>query len=163
MSAKLISREGKTVTLEVKFDLSGSMLEAEKSILDALNEAGCLATEEALKGFDTEGSRLVLGAEKWFSKGQVPKIYQTPYGEVEVPRHVYQRSQGGKTFCPLEREARIVVTSTPRFAQQVAHKFAGTDQIRILLLYICNRERCPEPRGSRRGLGFEERRGSLKR
>ena len=124
MSAKLISREGKTVTVEVKFDLSGSMLEAEKSILDALNEAGCLATEEALKGFDTEGSRLVLGAEKWFSKGQVPKIYQTPYGEVEVPRHVYQRSQGGKTFCPLEREARIVVTSTPRFAQQVAHKFA---------------------------------------
>lgn len=66
----------------------------------------------------------MLGGEKWFSKGQVPKIYQTPYGEVEVPRHVYQRSQGGKTFCPLERAARIVVTSTPRFAQQVAHKFA---------------------------------------
>jgi len=124
MSAKLISREGKTVRLEVTFDLAGSMLEAENSILAALNEAGCLATGEALKGFDTDGSRWVLGGEKWFSKGQVPKIYQTPYGEVELPRHVYQRSQGGKTFCPLERAARIVVTSTPRFAQQVAHKFA---------------------------------------
>jgi hypothetical protein len=124
MSATLLSREGKTVTLKVKFDLAGSMLETEKSILVALNEAGCLATEEALKGFDTDGSRITLGGEKWFSKGPVPKIYQTPYGEVEVPRHVYQRSQGGKTFCPLEQAARIVVTSTPRFAQQVAHKFA---------------------------------------
>jgi hypothetical protein len=124
MSATLISREGNTVTLEVKFDLTGSMLEAELGILDTLNEAGCLATEEALKGFDTDGSRIVLRGEKWFSKGQVLKIYQTPYGEVELARHVYQRSQGGKTFCPLERAARIVVTSTPRFAQQVAHKFA---------------------------------------
>jgi hypothetical protein len=31
----------------------------------------------------------------------------------------------GQTFCPLERESRIVVTSTPRFAKMVAHKFAS--------------------------------------
>lgn len=37
---------------------------------------------------------------------------------------MYQRAQGGKTFCPLERDARLVVTSTPRFAKQVAHKFS---------------------------------------
>ena len=36
----------------------------------------------------------------WFSKGRQPKYYQTPYGEVEIERHVYQRSHGGKTFCP---------------------------------------------------------------
>ena len=32
--------------------------------------------------------------------------------------------EGGKTYCPLEREARIVVTSTPRFAKQVSSKMS---------------------------------------
>lgn len=120
------------VTVEIKVDVSGSMLEAEGSILGALNEAGCIATAEALAGFDTDGSRIVIGGEKWFTKGKLPKVYQTPFGEVEVGRHVYQRSRGGKTFCPLERAARIVVTSTPRFAKQVTHKFAngGSPQVR---------------------------------
>ena len=58
-------------------------------------------------------------------------MYQTPYGEVEVHRHVYQRSSGGKTYCPLEREARIVVTSTPRFAMQVSHKFAAGSSVQV--------------------------------
>jgi hypothetical protein len=43
---------------------------------------------------------------------------------VEVSRHLYQRAQGGETFCPMERDTRIVVTSTPRFAKMVSHKFA---------------------------------------
>jgi hypothetical protein len=125
MAASVISVDGDVVTLEVKVKLSGSMLESEESILAALNEAGCLATGKALERFDADGSRIELGGVKWFSKGRLPKTYQTPYGTVEVARHVYQRSEGGKTFCPLEREARIVVTSTPRFAKVVAHKFAN--------------------------------------
>jgi hypothetical protein len=125
MTVSVLSVEGEVVTLEVKIKLSGSMLGAEESILAALNEAGCLATGKALERFDADGSRLELGGVKWFSKGQLPKRYQTPYGLVEVARHVYQRSAGGKTFCPLERDARIVVTSTPRFAKVVAHKFAN--------------------------------------
>ncbi len=39
-------------------------------------------------------------------------------------RHVYQRSVGGKTYCPLEKEARIIITSTPLFAKQVSSKTA---------------------------------------
>ena len=124
MNVELRSVKGTMVTLEVKVDLGGSMLEAEEAILGALNDAGCVATEEALKRFDTDGDPIVLGGVKWYSKGQVPKFYQTPYGEVEVPRHVYQRAQGGETFCPLERDGRIVVTSTPRFAKMVSYKFA---------------------------------------
>jgi hypothetical protein len=125
MAASVVSVEGEVVTLEIKVQLSGSMLQAEERILAALNKAGCLATGKALERFDTGGSGLELGGVKWFSKGKLPKTYQTPYGSVEVARHVYQRSEGGKTFCPLEREARIVVTSTPRFAKMVAHKFAN--------------------------------------
>jgi hypothetical protein len=99
--------------------------------LNTLNEAGCIATGEALKRFDTEGSAILIGGMKWTSKGEEPNYYQTPYGEVEVLCHVYQTSAGGKTFCPLERDARIVVTSTPRFAKMVAHKFAcgGSTQV----------------------------------
>ena len=40
-------------------------------------------------------------------------------------RHVDQRSGGGATYGPLERDARIVITSTPRFAKQVSSKLAS--------------------------------------
>ena len=84
-----------------------------------------------MKRFDTDGSVILIGGTKWTSKGEERKYYQTPYGEVEVLRHVYQTSAGGKTYCPLEREARIMVTSTPRFAKVVANKFAcgGSTQV----------------------------------
>ena len=84
-----------------------------------------------MKRFDTDGSAILIGGMKWTSKGEEPKYYQTPYGEVEVLRHVYQTSAGGKTFCPLEREARIVVTSTPRFAKVVANKFARSGSTQV--------------------------------
>ena len=99
--------------------------------MSALNEAGCMATGETLKRFDTDGSAILIGGTKWTSKGEEPKYYQTPYGEVEVLRHVYQTSVGGKTFCPLEREARIVVTATPRFAKVVANKFARSGSTQV--------------------------------
>ena len=124
MPARLIEVSGTEVKLEVTVELSRSMLDTEEAIQVALNEAGCLASREALRYFDTDGSPLQIGPEIWRTKGQQPKLYQTPYGEVEVERHVYQRSGGGKTYCPLERDARIVITSTPRFAKQVSSKFA---------------------------------------
>ena len=124
MTTPSITRDGDRITIQVEVTLSGSMLACEESILDALNEAGSTATREALQRFDTDGARLELGGQLWFSKGRQPKYYQTPYGEVEIERHVYQRSHGGKTFCPLERDGRIVVTSTPRFAKVISHKFS---------------------------------------
>lgn len=131
MTASIVSTSGDTVTYQVEVKLSGSMLEMEDSILDAVNEVGSLATKDALERFDTDGSRIEIGGEKWFSKGQLPKAYQTPYGEVDVERHVYQRSRGGKTYCPMERDARIVVVSTPRFAKMVSHKFANGSSIQV--------------------------------
>lgn len=121
---RLCSVEKDVVTLEVRVDISGALLEAEERIGAALNEAGMVATQEALKRFDTDGAPLVTGAIKWTSKGQEEKVYQTPYGAVAVARHVYQTSAGGKTYCPLDRDARIVVHSTPRFARMVSHKAA---------------------------------------
>ena len=101
------------------------MLDTEINIQKSLNEVGCIASKEALKYLDTDGSPLKIGEETWKSKGEQPKEYQTPYGEVIVNRHVYQRSVGGKTFCPRDREARIIVTSTPLFAKQVSSKMSN--------------------------------------
>lgn len=125
MGAQVISVEGGVVKVELTIDLADTMLACEEGILAALNEAGTLATEQALKRFDADGQPVLVGGEKWYSKGRQPKWYQTPFGEVEVQRHVYQKSGGGKTLCPLEQNARIVLSSTPRFAKMVAHKFAN--------------------------------------
>jgi hypothetical protein len=124
MPGHVVEVKDSQVKIELTVELSCSMLETEEAIQVALNEAGCLASREALRYFDTDGSAIQIGPEIWRTKGQQPKIYQTPYGEVELERHVYQRSGGGATYCPLEREARIIITSTPRFAKQVSSTFA---------------------------------------
>ena len=125
MLAKLISVEGGQVKIELTIELSESMLDSEGKIQEGLNEAGCIAAKEAMKHLDTDGSAIKLGEKTWRTKGQEEKAYQTPYGEVVVARHVYQSAGGGKTYCPMERNARIVVTSTPMFAKQISSKIAN--------------------------------------
>jgi hypothetical protein len=132
MGAELISRSEAEVTIQIRIPLTRSMLDTEESIQKALNEAGLLATTEALKQFDTDGSPIEFGPTRMTSKGQEPKTYQTPYGEVVVARHVYQTSLGGATFCPLERDARIILTSTPRFAMQISHKYGESAGGRVV-------------------------------
>jgi hypothetical protein len=117
-------REGNQIKVEVTVDISGSMLEAEESILRAVNAVGDVATAEALKRFDADGDPIVVGGATWYSKGKLPKIYNTPYGVISVERHVYQPAEGGTTFCPMENGARIIRKATPRFAKIVSHKFA---------------------------------------
>ena len=124
MSASLISKTQDKLIVHLEIPLGKAMLEGESLIQDALNQAGTLATEELLKQFDTNGAPIKLGSVKMTSKGLVAKQYQTPYGVTEVSRHVYQTSEGGETYCPLDSNARIVVTSTPRFAKQISHKFS---------------------------------------
>jgi hypothetical protein len=45
---------------------------------------------------------------------------------------VYQTSTGGTTFCPLEVDARIILTSTPRLAKQISHKYAEMSSVRVV-------------------------------
>jgi hypothetical protein len=132
MSAAIIERQESSVTIQISIPLTRSMLETEDAIQQALNQAGVLATTEALKQFDTDGSPLQMGSIRWTSKGQEPKIYQTPYGEATVERHVYQTGEGGATFCPLERDARIILTATPRFAKQISSKYGEGPAARVV-------------------------------
>jgi hypothetical protein len=125
-------REGNRVKVEVTIDLSGSMLEAEESILRSVNAVGNAATAEALKRFDADGDPIMLGGARWYSKGKLPKVYHTPYGVVSVERYVYQRAEGGKTLCPMDDGARILRKATPRFTKIVAHKFAHGSAAQVL-------------------------------
>jgi len=124
MAVSILNQSKQSITLQVTIPFTRSMLDSESIIQDAVNQAGSIATQELLRTFDTDGEALQLGSVKMTTKGQVLKLYQTPYGEVAVPRHVYQTSEGGAIFCPLDRDARIILTSTPRFASQVSHKMS---------------------------------------
>jgi len=120
----VVRRSGDEVTVEVTVRLSGSLRDMEGAIQEATNAVGRCATAEALTRFDTDGSALRLGETKLTARGRDPKEYQTPYGPVEVERYVYQSSRGGRIYCPLERDARIVRGATPLFASQISHKYA---------------------------------------
>jgi hypothetical protein len=124
MGVQLVSIEGSQVKIEVTIDLSRSMLTSEENIQNSINEVGQMATKAALKYLDTDGSPIEIAGKVMRTKGEQAKAYQSPYGQVVVERHVYQSSGGGKTYCPLEREARIIITSTPMFAKQVSSKLA---------------------------------------
>jgi hypothetical protein len=121
-----LQRNGERVqiSVELNFQPGTSMMDYEEQILQALNEAGRQATGQCLEQFDADGSPIVIGGVKLTSKGRVLKSYQTPFGETAVERHVYQSSEGGPTFCPLDQQARIVNSSTPRFAKMCAFKYA---------------------------------------
>src|SRR5205823_3569064 len=114
MNATIIARTPTSFTLQVEIPYNGSMLDFEETLQQRLNEAGVVATAEGLKPFDTDGSPIIIGSVKLTTKGPVEKDYQTPYGVATIARHVYQSPQGGPTYCPLDRDARIVVSSTPQ-------------------------------------------------
>jgi hypothetical protein len=132
MPAAIIARTDAAFTIRFEIPYASSMLDFEEVIQQRLNEAGVLATQEALQPFDADGSPIQVGDTKLTSKGKLKKEYQTPYGVASVKRHVYQGSRGGKTYCPPDRDARIVVSSTPKFAKMVSHKYAEVGSPRVI-------------------------------
>jgi hypothetical protein len=127
MANKVHSSGDKTIEISFRIEIKDgtAMLDCEAQIQHALNKAGTEATAHCLELFDADGSPITVGGIKMTSKGRVGKKYQTPYGEQMVERHVYQTPDGGKTFCPLDEKARIVNSSTPRFAKVAASKYSS--------------------------------------
>jgi hypothetical protein len=117
--------ESLKLTVEIRVPAGQSMMECEEQIQDAVNRIGSAATRECLGDFDTDGSPISVAGISFTSKGPVSKKYQTPYGEVAVDRHVYQSGWGGATYCPMDRDARVINSTTPRFARSAASKYAA--------------------------------------
>jgi hypothetical protein len=125
MSASIVTRDDEKIVVRIEVPVKRSMLEGEEALLQSLNEAGVLVTGELLNRFDADGTPIILGDVKYTKRSIDPKAYQTPYGEVTVERHAYQTSKGGCIYCPLEERARVIGTSTPRFAKIVSSKYSA--------------------------------------
>lgn len=65
-------RDG-SLSVTVNFTPSGSFLEQEEQIAEALKEAGRLATKLGLESFDTTGAPIVVSNEKHTSRGSEKK------------------------------------------------------------------------------------------
>ena len=122
MAAEIIKISGNKIEIRLTVEFSGNMLDSEEIIQKELNEGGRLISTELIKKFDTDGSNISLGGVTFYSKGLEDYEYKTPYGSIVVARHLYQTSDGGKTYCPLEHTARIIRTATPKLAKIISHK-----------------------------------------
>jgi hypothetical protein len=71
----------------------------------------------------------VIDDTKHYSRGKFNQAYETPYGPVNIERHVYETAKGWKTYVPLEHKAHLVLNSTPRFAKMVTFKMANMLQL----------------------------------
>jgi len=142
MLAKLVDHKDNEVTVQFTVKLTGSMLDDEQALQQSLNEAGQVAMQPILKQFDTNGEPIRVNGIKHTVRVRSPQTYETPYGPVQVERNVYQNSQGGRVYVPLENDARMALNSTPRYAQIVSGKYArfGADSIREDLLECNGRE-----------------------
>lgn len=147
MTVRVVEQSASHITLELTFDISGHLMEIEEGVQDVLNEAGCEVTASAIGQFDTDGSPVATGDIKWTRRCRSPKTYQTPYGAVQIERNVYQTSRGGKTFVPLESNARMIRSATPRFAKQVTNKYARLNAREVSADFRENHQR-PVSRGT---------------
>lgn len=120
---KIKEKSPKSIRIEIEIKLNSSMLDFEEELQRQLNEAGTKAVKEQLEYMDTDGSAIQVGKRKLTTKGKVSKEYHTAHGTVVVERHVYQSNQGGSTYCPMENNARIIESSTPRLAKIISTKY----------------------------------------
>jgi hypothetical protein len=141
MSAHIVSQTVDELTIQVKISLKDSLLESEQSIVEGVNQVGALATGEALKRFDTDGTPIKVGDVKFTARCRSEKDYQTPFGPVRIDRYVYQTSKGGRVYVPLETDARIIQGATPRFAQILSHKYANLAAPSVIEDLAANHER----------------------
>jgi len=93
---------------------------------DLLQVIGQALTVELLSRKDVTAPRGEYGGRTYYRKEATPGHYQSLYGEVVVVRPLYQRSAGGETLCPLERNCQLSFGSaTPLLAEGVSFKLAS--------------------------------------
>jgi len=124
MSEMVVERHANRVTVKIGIELGDDMMDMEEAILNVLNKGGMALVKAALLHLDTDGEPVESGGVTYRTKGKFPKQYQSPYGRFGIDRHLYQKSGGGKTLCPLEQKALIIENATPLFARQVSHKIS---------------------------------------
>ena len=90
-----------------------------------------LSTQIILEGYDSDASSVCVSTTKYYLKSIQKKKYESPYGSIEIKRHTYQNSGGGKQYVPLEVKAGLVESSTLRFAKMLSWKYAQMPSARV--------------------------------
>jgi hypothetical protein len=110
-----------------------SPLDLEQALQRSLNHIGQTVITEALERYDTEGEPIILSKQRLTSKGKTPGLYHSLFGPIELNRHTYQTAEGGRTFCPLEHNARICGSATIGLSQIIASKHVSLSGRELLL------------------------------
>ncbi len=126
MQARVTKAEGTRRTFEIELDLGPyrTLSECEEAVQQAVNQAGVLMTAEAMKLFDADGQPLVREGASTRPKARSPSFTRRPSGRPRWSGMCISLRPAGRTFCPLEDRAGIVLSATPRFARMIASKFA---------------------------------------
>ena len=123
MSIKIISSDDKSVKLEVVINFEGdSFLETEEHIMNEINKIGQKVTQNAMEKLEIKENKIVVNKQTLYAKKKI-KTYQSPYGEIEVERKIFAPLKKGKSVCPVEINAHIIRTSTPKFAKILSSKY----------------------------------------
>ena len=73
MAAEYSKESDGSISITLNIKPSGSMLEQEEQIAEAVAEVGRLATVFALQGFDTDGQPVIVSNVKHTSRGREKK------------------------------------------------------------------------------------------
>ena len=79
MTPVYITNSDGSITLSVNFKPTGSMLEREEQISEAVNAVGLLASSKSLECFDTDGSAMLI-CNKVYRSRQEKKSIKHPMG-----------------------------------------------------------------------------------
>lgn len=75
MSVKIISKNKKTITLEVTIDIDNeNFLQTEELIMDKVNEVGQTITKEAMENLDIKESVIRIENQKMYAKKKLKDI-----------------------------------------------------------------------------------------
>lgn len=62
-----------SITLSIKFNPTGTFLEQEEQIAEAVTEAGRIASQLVLERYDTNGEPIIVNNHKYTSRGKEKK------------------------------------------------------------------------------------------
>jgi hypothetical protein len=104
-------------------NMEGNLHQIEEQVGQVLNQVATPIMEDAISRLDVNEKTIQVGGVTYYNcGGTYPQTYHTMYGPVDVERNMYQTSSGGKRYCPLEIDGRMVKNATPLLADIVARK-----------------------------------------
>ena len=100
-----------------------SFSHGEPAVQQLVTLIGRALVRELLQNKEAAEPTLEEDGQRWYRKAALTGHYHTLYGEVAVERHLYQRSSGGDTRCPLEEVCQLSFASaTPLLAEVLSFK-----------------------------------------